>query len=141
MKLTTREVEKWLNPWPIAFKNRRRTWSLSVVPLSACGKLYSLWETDGVGQGGRAPKKRRTIEWWAQQASKGKMQGNQHYVHMLARFQVPVMSSLTVMTVTYKGKSVVVDGNHHLIATLLVSRFGYEGYATELTHAGVLKGR
>jgi hypothetical protein len=33
MSLTTRGIEKWLNPWPITSYGKNRKWSIKILPL------------------------------------------------------------------------------------------------------------
>ena len=66
--------------------------------------------------------------------------GHQHYIHMLARYSMPVLSSLTILVVWLKKERrwVIMDGNNHLIAALLVAKHRWRRLRTRLTHVGVL---
>ena len=127
--MITRDIERWLRPWPIAFKNKTAKWDLNVLPLSRCQNLYAFWDVHG---------EFRRVKWWVDRAFDGNMPGNQHYIHGIARFQVPVMQSLTILVCRKDGKDVVVDGNHHLISTLLAKK---RDDTCPITHVGVLKRR
>ena len=130
VNLSSKEVQDWLNPWPIKLKRKRR-WGLAVIPISHVAKFTCLWK-DGNGD-------QKTIGWWADRAAKGGVADDrQHYLHMLARFQVPVMSSLTVMAMKKDGAWCLIDGNYHSIACMMIVRNRYQGLKCRLRWAGVL---
>ena len=119
MTFSSKEIHRWLNPWPIKLKRRR--WKIIVVPLRSCAKLTCFWKVDG---------KRKTIGWWAKMAAKGKVPDErQHYIHILARFHVPVLSTITAIAVIKDGAWTVIDGNYHLIAALSVKKYGHERHS------------
>jgi|SRR3972149_4023994 len=132
MILTSTQVNRWLSPWPIGLP-KRWTWQLQIVPLFRCERFYAFWKT--------GPRQEyRTIAWWADQASLYQMPSEQHYIHMLARERIPLLRSLTILTIRRDGKTLVIDGNHHLIAASLVRRHGFQGRRTELAFIGTLLG-
>ena len=138
--LSSPDVTRWLNPWPIRLPPGR--WRLRVVPLLACGRYAALWLLD------EEKRTRRSAAWWAAKAARGQMDmalgdgaGHQHYVHMLARYHVPVMSSLTLIVKRAKGRTVVLDGNNHLIAALMVRRHRYARKRCPFRWVGVLEWR
>lgn len=127
--ISQRDMERWLNPWPIAFRERKAQWELVVLPWTRAGALTCLW---------RHGRTRRRISWWAREAARGTAPQEQHYLHSLARHAIPTMTSLTVVAVHRDGKHVVVDGNHRLISLLMVKRYAFMDVSCSLTHVGVV---
>lgn len=133
--LTSREIQRWLAPWPIHLRGARSfRWRLRILPLSKVERFYAFWKT--------GPRQvRRTIGWWADQCAKYKSPSEQHYIHMLARDRVPVLRSLTIVAIQRGGKMIVLDANHTTIATALVRRHGFQGATLGLKWVGVLIGQ
>ena len=128
--LSAREVTRWLQPWPIQLRGGR--FHLEIVPISRCERFYAFWRT-----GPRSEY--RTIAWWAKMAATYKAPGEQHYIHMLARDRIPVLTSLTIVVIQREGKWIVVDGNHHLIGLALVRRHRFAGKTALIKYVGVLR--
>lgn len=128
MTFSSKEIERWLRPWPI--KLRKRRWKIIVVSLRSCGKLKCYWKMpDG---------ERKTIGWWAKMAAKGKVPDDrQHYIHMLARFHIPVMANLTAIALKRKSEWTVIDGNYHLMAALSVKAYKYKRLKCPISWVGL----
>ena len=135
MTLSTKQVVRWLNPWPIGFKKRDSRWTLRVCTLVQVERLAACWKLDPDD-----PRSLRSIRWWAQQAKKGKCPVDQHYIHMIAQHHLPVQPSLTILVIWHKKAKrwIVIDGNHHLIAAVLVDRLQWRRQKTKFHSVGVL---
>lgn len=132
--LTTKQLVKWLNPWPIKFKGECSSkWALKVLTLTQAEKLSVFWKVNDSGLF-------RSVRWWACQAAKYKMPVEQHYIHMLAKYRVPLLSNFTVIVIWREKEQrwVVVDGNHHLAAVILAGRLKWQGLKSGITHIGVM---
>lgn len=133
--LSTPDIERWLTPWPIRFKNRTRQWTMKICTLAQAESLAIFWRLHNDD-----PTSLRSVRWWAEQAKHGKAPAEQHYVHMLAHHRLPVLSNLTILVVWHKKAKrwVVIDGNHHLIAAILVGRLRWRRLRTKLKAVGVV---
>lgn len=112
--LTTRDVIRWLRPWPIRLPPKA-TWEFSLASFSEAERLKIFWKVQG---------KHRTAQWWAMKCLKQAAPQEQHYCYSIAVERMPVARSLTVIVMPWEGVEVVVDGNHHLVAALLARRWG-----------------
>lgn len=133
MTLSQKDIENWIRPWPIAFSKRRALWDVHVRSIRDCGSLFCFWDVNG---------KKKTLRWWAKRLAEGTAPFEQHQIHSLAQHVVPTMYSLTVLATTDKdGRITVVDGNHRLLALMLVKQYRSRIISTPCTHVGVVTRR
>lgn len=102
------DLLNWLQPWPIAFRGRRK-WKLYFLSMSQAKRLKSCWKEDG---------KRYSMATVHKRIHKGWLRKH-HHICSLAR-----SSSVENKPVIVVVKGVVWDGNHTLLA--LIER-GYNG--------------
>ena len=112
--MTTKEVIRWLRPWPIRLPLKAH-WDLSVISVARAARLKIFWKVGG---------KHRTAHWWADQCRKQTAPQEQHYIYAIAVDRMPVARSLTLVVMPWDGVEVIVDGNHHLVAALLARKWG-----------------
>ncbi len=131
--LSQKDVERWLRPYPIEFRKRRASWSVEVRTIQQCMTIRCFWRLDGGAL--------HTVAWWANQVAKGTAPAEQSPIRSLAVHAIPTMRSLTVMVVKHKGEEIAVDGNHRLIALVLIAKHRWQKLRTGITHVGIVRRR
>jgi len=119
--LSSVDVIKWLQPWPIDLLRkdwRNKHWELRIESLDDAGNYHSIFNTRS-----RAAKIHDLAKRLKQSIDKelpDPLNWHGHYVEMLARDHVPIMRSLTIIVDRKYGLWRVIDGNHRLLACCLV---------------------
>lgn len=104
---------------------------MDVLTIQQCMSSRCFWRMDGGAL--------HTVAWWAMQVKNGTAPAEQSPIRSLAVHAMPTMRSLTIMVVKHKGDDLVVDGNHRLIALVLVAKHRWQKLKTGITHVGVVR--
>jgi hypothetical protein len=94
--LSTSEIIKWLQPWPIDLtrKDRRdKQWELRIESLNDAGDYYYWFAA--LSQAATIHDVANKLKWSIDNELPSPIGAHGHYVEMLARDYVPTMRSLT----------------------------------------------
>ena len=119
-QLSTGEIIKWLQPWPIDLtrKDRRdKQWELRIESLNDASDYYYCF--GALSRATTIHDVATKLKLSIDKELPDPLGGRGHYVEMLARDYVPTMRSLTIVVDRKYKLWRVIDGNHRSLACLL----------------------
>jgi len=132
--MTTLEIKRWLNPWPI-YISKNTEWTLEVETLQQASR-YLIFHGAKQQHPPTAGYFVKKLYQSIQRRTDPPKGYDGHYIEVLARDLAPQLRSLTIIVdqVPYGWR--IIDGNHRLFACLLRV---YQKLPIQIKFVGVVK--
>lgn len=126
-KITPKEINGWLNPWPIS-PEKKREWDFNIIPLKEVLKWKNPNKLPNVG--------RISFKQIATMMQNETLTGLQdHYIKVLAKDYASQACGLVILVLEKDGEKIVFDGSHRLTAIAYALQMKMP---VKMTHVGVL---
>lgn len=127
MKITPKEINGWLAPWPISLE-KKREWKFEILPLRTVLKWKNPNRLVNLG--------RISFNEIAKRMHEDNLSGLQdHYIKVLVDEWVPTAKGLVIIAKSGDKDTVVWDGSHRLSALAYALRGKHK---IRMTYVGVL---